>query len=104
MTDMEDEIQKMEDRQVPKGRIDIIGCGRLGLRIAINLMQVHRGGPEIIGALMDRKYPEETLSSHYMEPKSVNRNLISSSDCAPMTKASEKSKATPNTSMTTIWI
>lgn len=47
---MEDEIQKMEDRQVPKGRIDIIGCGRLGLRIAINLMQVHRGGPEIIGA------------------------------------------------------
>lgn len=34
-----DEIQKMEDRQVPKGRIDLIGCGRLGLRIAINLMQ-----------------------------------------------------------------
>ena len=50
MTDMEDEIQKIEDKQVPKGRIDIIGCGRLGLRIAINLMQVHRGGPEIIGA------------------------------------------------------
>ena len=45
-----DEIQKMEDKQVPKGKIDLIGCGRLGLRIAINLMQVHRGGPKIIGA------------------------------------------------------
>lgn len=47
---MTDKIQKMEDMQVPKGRIDLIGCGRLGLRIAINLMQVHRGGPKIIGA------------------------------------------------------
>ena len=45
-----DEIQKMEDKQVPYGRIDLIGCGRLGLRIGINLMQVHRGGPKIIGA------------------------------------------------------
>ena len=44
-----DEIQKMEDLQIPKGRIDIIGSGRLGLRIAINLMQVHRGGPKTIG-------------------------------------------------------
>ena len=47
---MTDEIQKMEDMQVPRGRIDLIGCGRLGLRIGINLMQVHRGGPKIIGA------------------------------------------------------
>ncbi len=47
---MTDEIQKMEDKQVPHGRIDLVGCGRLGLRIAINLMQVHRGGPKVIGA------------------------------------------------------
>jgi len=45
-----DEIQKMEDKQVPKGKIDIIGVGRLGLRIGINLMQVHRGGPKVIRA------------------------------------------------------
>ena len=50
-----DEIQKMEDRQVPKGRIDLIGCGRLGLRIAINLMQVHSGGPKTIGAFDGQK-------------------------------------------------
>ena len=52
---MTDEIQKMEDMQVPKGRIDLIGCGRLGLRIAINLMQVHRGGPKTIGAFDGQK-------------------------------------------------
>ena len=45
-----DEIQQMEDKQVPKGKIDLIGIGRLGLRIGINLIQVHRGGPKVIGA------------------------------------------------------
>lgn len=52
---MSDEIQKMEDKQVPHGRIDLIGCGRLGLRIGINLIQVHRGGPKIIGAFDGQK-------------------------------------------------
>ncbi len=50
-----DEIQKMEDKRVPKGKIDLIGCGRLGLRIAINLMQVHRGGPKVISAFDGQK-------------------------------------------------
>ena len=45
-----DEIQKIEDKLVPKGKIDLVGCGRLGLRIGINLMQVHRGGPKVISA------------------------------------------------------
>ena len=52
---MTDEIQKMEDKQVPQGRIDLVGCGRLGLRIAVNLMQVHRGGPKVIGAFDGQK-------------------------------------------------
>ncbi len=52
---MIDEIQKMEDKQVPHGRIDLVGCGRLGLRIGINLIQVHRGGPKIIGAFDGQK-------------------------------------------------
>ena len=52
---MSDEIQKMEDKQVPYGRIDLIGCGRLGLRIGINLIQVHRGGPKVIGAFDGQK-------------------------------------------------
>ena len=52
---MTDEIKKMEDKQVPKGRIDLVGCGRLGLRIAINLMQVHRGGPKTISVFDGQK-------------------------------------------------
>ncbi|MEE0902225.1 MAG: hypothetical protein UIB31_06815 [Methanobrevibacter sp.] len=52
---MSDEIQKMENKQVPHGRIDLIGCGRLGLRIGINLIQVHRGGPKVIGAYDGQK-------------------------------------------------
>ncbi len=50
-----DEIQIMEDNQTPKGRIDLIGCGRLGLKIGINLIQVHRGGPKVIGAFDGQK-------------------------------------------------
>ncbi|MBE6500661.1 MAG: hypothetical protein E7Z80_09015 [Methanobrevibacter thaueri] len=50
-----DEIQIMEDKQVPHGRIDLIGCGRLGLRIGINLMQIHRGGPKTIGVFDGQK-------------------------------------------------
>ena len=50
-----DEIQKIEDTQIPKGRIDLVGIGRLGLRIGINLIQVHRGGPKVIGAFDGQK-------------------------------------------------
>lgn len=50
-----DQIQNMENQRVPHGRIDLIGCGRLGLRIGINLIQAHRGGPKIIGAFDGQK-------------------------------------------------
>lgn len=51
----EDQIQKIEDSRVPQGRIDLIGVGRLGLRIGINLIQTHRGGPKTIGAFDGQK-------------------------------------------------
>ena len=41
-------IQEMEDKLIPKGSIDLVGFGRLGLRTGINLIQVHRGGPSKI--------------------------------------------------------
>lgn len=50
-----DEIKNIEDKRVPHDRIDLIGCGRLGLRIGINLMQAHRGGPKTIGAFDGQK-------------------------------------------------
>lgn len=50
-----DEIQKIENTQLPKGKIDLIGVGRLGLRVGINLIQVHRGGPKVIRAFDGQK-------------------------------------------------
>ncbi|MDR2623201.1 MAG: hypothetical protein LBC39_01325 [Methanobrevibacter sp.] len=48
-------IQKVEDSLIPKGTVDLIGVGRLGLRTAINLIQIHRGGPKTI-SLFDSQY------------------------------------------------
>ena len=41
-------IQEIEDSRIPKGTVTLAGFGRLGLRIGINLIQVHRGGPKTI--------------------------------------------------------
>lgn len=48
-------IEELEKKMVPKGRIDLIGMGRLGIRTGINLLQVHRGGPVEIGAFDGQK-------------------------------------------------
>ena len=48
-------IQDIEDSRIPKGRIDLIGFGRLGLREGIHLIQVHRGGPKEIGVYDGQK-------------------------------------------------
>ena len=43
-------ISELESKMIPKGRIDLIGLGRLGIRTGLNLIEVHRGGPiEIAG-------------------------------------------------------
>lgn len=52
---MTDKIQNIENSRLPRGRIDLIGCGRLGLRIGINLIQAHRGGPKTIAAFDGQK-------------------------------------------------
>lgn len=48
-------IEEMESKMMPKGRIDLVGFGRLGLRTGLNLIQVHRGGPREIGAYDGQK-------------------------------------------------
>lgn len=48
-------ISELEDKLVPKGRIDLIGFGRLGLRTGLNLIQVHRGGPKEIAVFDGQK-------------------------------------------------
>lgn len=48
-------IQEIENSRIPKGRIDLIGFGRLGLRVGIHLIQVHRGGQKKLEFLMGKR-------------------------------------------------
>ena len=48
-------IQEMENNLIPKGSIDLVGFGRLGLRTGINLIQIHRGGPSTITVIDGQK-------------------------------------------------
>ncbi|WP_456419264.1 ThiF family adenylyltransferase [Methanocaldococcus infernus] len=41
-----DEVEELEKKLKPRGEVSIIGCGRLGVRVAFNLLEVHRGGAE----------------------------------------------------------
>ena len=45
----------MENNLIPKGSIDLVGFGRLGLRTGINLIQIHRGGPSKITVIDGQK-------------------------------------------------
>ncbi|MBE6512834.1 MAG: hypothetical protein E7Z75_06805 [Methanobrevibacter olleyae] len=54
-------IQEMENNLLPKGSIDLVGFGRLGLRTGINLIQVHRGGPSKITVFDGQKISESDI-------------------------------------------
>jgi len=54
-------IGEFENRKVPKGHVTLVGVGRLGLRIGINLIQVHRGGPKEIAAFDGQKISKSDI-------------------------------------------
>lgn len=54
-------IQEMENSLIPKGSIDLVGFGRLGLRTGINLIQIHRGGPSKITVIDGQKISESDI-------------------------------------------
>ena len=51
----------MENKLIPKGSIDLVGFGRLGLRTGINLIQIHRGGPSKITVIDGQKISESDI-------------------------------------------
>lgn len=51
----------MENSLIPKGSIDLVGFGRLGLRTGINLIQVHRGGPAKITVIDGQRISESDI-------------------------------------------
>lgn len=54
-------IEEMENNLIPKGSIDLVGFGRLGMRIGINLVQIHRGGPKYINIFDGQKVSESDI-------------------------------------------
>lgn len=54
-------IEEMENNLIPKGSIDLVGFGRLGLRTGINLIQIHRGGPSKITVFDGQKISESDI-------------------------------------------
>ena len=54
-------IQEMENNLIPKGSIDLVGFGRLGLRTGINLIQIHRGGPSKITVFDGQKISPQDI-------------------------------------------
>ena len=54
-------IQEMENSLIPKGSIDLVGFGRLGLRTGINLIQIHRGGPAKITVIDGQRISESDI-------------------------------------------
>ncbi len=54
-------IEELERRKVPKGEVTIVGVGRLGIRVALNLIQVHRGGAKVIRVIDGQKISEADI-------------------------------------------
>ncbi len=48
-------IEEIENNKVPEGHVTLVGLGRLGIRTGLNLVQVHRGGPQKITAIDSQK-------------------------------------------------
>lgn len=54
-------IEELENRMIPKGTVDLIGLGRLGIKTGLNLIQVHRGGPRTINAFDGQRISESDI-------------------------------------------
>lgn len=54
-------IEELENKKVPEGEVSLVGLGRLGLRTALNLIQVHRGGPSKVYAIDGQKISIDDL-------------------------------------------
>ncbi|ACX72217.1 UBA/THIF-type NAD/FAD binding protein [Methanocaldococcus vulcanius M7] len=54
-------IEEIENKLKPKGEVSIIGCGRLGIRVAFDLLEVHRGGVKRIHVFDNAKIEENDI-------------------------------------------
>lgn len=54
-------MEELENNKIPAGHVNLVGIGRLGIRIGINLIQVHRGGPSEITAFDSQKISQSDI-------------------------------------------
>ena len=56
-----DNVEELEKKLTQKGEVSIIGCGRLGVRVAFDLLEVHRGGPKKVYLFDNAKIAENDI-------------------------------------------
>jgi predicted ThiF/HesA family dinucleotide-utilizing enzyme len=54
-------IEELERLKVPRGEVTIVGLGRLGIRVAMNLIQVHRGGAKVVRVIDGQRISEADI-------------------------------------------
>jgi predicted ThiF/HesA family dinucleotide-utilizing enzyme len=54
-------IETIEMNKNPRGKVTLVGLGRLGLRTALNLVQVHRGGPASLTVIDGQKISDDDV-------------------------------------------
>ena len=55
------DVEELENMLKPRGEVSIIGCGRLGVRVAFDLLEVHRGGVEKLYVFDNAKIEENDI-------------------------------------------
>ncbi len=61
MLESSENIEELEKKLTPKGSVSVIGCGRLGIRVVMDLLEVHRGGAEKIYVFDDAKIDKNDI-------------------------------------------
>lgn len=54
-------LEELEKMKYPSGEVTLIGTGRLGFRTALNLLEVHRGGPKTITAIDGQRISDDDI-------------------------------------------
>ncbi len=68
-----DDVETLEKRFVPKGKVVLVGAGRLGVRVFMNLLLTHRGGFRVI-RVMDGARIESNDYYHMLLGAEVGEN------------------------------
>jgi len=55
------DVETLERMNTPRGEVTVVGVGRLGVRLALNLIQVHRWGVGFLRVIDGQKIEENDV-------------------------------------------